>query len=283
MASWQASWSGARRWWVEDTPRPVRWTVYICLPLGLLLLIAGVYGDSQQWWEGYSFATNLVSSLTSLLFGVPTALIVLSHLSLAQAEAANRRAVQKRARLSARAFHEAVMGGLFGDTELEAERLISDALDGNRDLGRHIPDSGNTEQELTSDELHSCRAKASERDRLMAQVLRSSGGDLSAWLNSIVLRWTSLERDLRPRLEEIGLPWLEPHVDREVRAAVRAIEERNTGRPFRKLADDFRWRQPLTWGSVRERCSEDIDTTKHLFRALRRVVLWLPTFDDLGT
>ncbi|SEE69370.1 hypothetical protein SAMN05428938_8132 [Streptomyces sp. KS_5] len=75
-----------RRWW-KDTPDPVRWVAYICLPLGALTLGLGVYGDGHGWWDHRGFLTNLMPSFTSLLFGVPTALFVLGGLGDAQNQA----------------------------------------------------------------------------------------------------------------------------------------------------------------------------------------------------
>jgi hypothetical protein len=269
---------------VDDTPKAVRWTVYICVPLGLLLLAAGIYGDSRQWWEGHSYVTNLVSSFTSLLFGVPTALIALSHLSMAQAEAANRKAVQKRARMAVQGFRAAVMGGLDACDDNEAMSKISDALGGNRELSRLVPADVNPDQQLTPEESRSLRETASERQRLMEQVLLHGRTDFTGWIADIVHRWTSLDRDVRPRLEEVGLSWMSPFGYREVRLAIRALEEHNTGLVFIDLSSDTVWRgQVRTWGTVLERFDDEIDNTRQLFRALRRLVLWLKEIDDAGS
>lgn len=75
-----------RHWW-RDTPSSVRWVAGVCLPLGTLAVALGIYGDSHRWWNDRAFLTNLTSGLTSLLFGVPTALFVLSSLGAAQAQA----------------------------------------------------------------------------------------------------------------------------------------------------------------------------------------------------
>jgi hypothetical protein len=44
----------------------------------------GLWGDAHHWWDDRSFLTNLLSSFTGLLVGVPFALVVLSHLGAMQ-------------------------------------------------------------------------------------------------------------------------------------------------------------------------------------------------------
>ncbi|GAA4090678.1 hypothetical protein GCM10022233_87500 [Streptomyces shaanxiensis] len=73
--------------YAELCGRSQTWSSYVCLPLGALGL--GIYGDSHHWWDNRGFLTNLISSLSSLLFGVPTALFVLGSLGEAQAASVN--------------------------------------------------------------------------------------------------------------------------------------------------------------------------------------------------
>ncbi len=62
--------------WSETSPSS-RWVTYVSVPLGTCMAVLGLIGDSHGWWENRSFLTNLLSSTTSVLFGIPTALIVL--------------------------------------------------------------------------------------------------------------------------------------------------------------------------------------------------------------
>ncbi|MFC6060556.1 hypothetical protein ACFP50_35715, partial [Streptomyces pratens] len=62
-----------------------------------------------NWWEGHGFLLSLASSLTSLRFGVPTALLVLSHLGNAQADARQTRRARALAVDEIREFREALV------------------------------------------------------------------------------------------------------------------------------------------------------------------------------
>ncbi|MCX4725986.1 hypothetical protein [Streptomyces sp. NBC_01306] len=76
----------------RETPSVTRRLCVVMPATGGLLIAVGLAGDAKGWWEGYSFLTNLVSSLTGLMFAVPFALVVLSRLSETHAELAERRA-----------------------------------------------------------------------------------------------------------------------------------------------------------------------------------------------
>ncbi|MFE7935612.1 hypothetical protein ACFU6S_44220 [Streptomyces sp. NPDC057456] len=79
-----------RTWW-RETPTLVRnWTT-VLLPTGVILFVLGLIGDQKGFWEDRSFLTNLVSSLTALMFGVPLALHFLGRLGAAQETAAATR------------------------------------------------------------------------------------------------------------------------------------------------------------------------------------------------
>lgn len=76
----------ARRWWTS-TPRLIRRSSLVLLLLGSALVCAGLWLDHIDGWDGHDFLINLVSSLTSLCFGVPAAILIFSHLGNAQDEA----------------------------------------------------------------------------------------------------------------------------------------------------------------------------------------------------
>lgn len=79
-----------RTWW-RSTPNAVRYWTYGLVPTGLLLTGVGLYGDTAKWWERWSYVGNLVTSATTASFGVPTALLILTHLGASMEEARQRR------------------------------------------------------------------------------------------------------------------------------------------------------------------------------------------------
>ncbi len=56
-----------------------------------------VAGGQAGFWSSKPFLTNVFSSLTAALFGVPLALVVLQRLGMTQAEAVNARAARRLA------------------------------------------------------------------------------------------------------------------------------------------------------------------------------------------
>ncbi|MDW6061303.1 hypothetical protein SAZ11_28940 [Streptomyces sp. FXJ1.4098] len=220
MWSW-FSWTGRVKAWWRDTPIAIRWVAYVCVPLGFLAVGLGVYGDGHHWWDDRSFLTNLASSFTSLLFGVPTALIALSHLSAVQAEASDRRSARNRAEVAVREFRYALMHG-FRDAATRSQRSLAEALMRLDQVNRELMLA------LSQSNADLVQQKYQERDAAMSQLLDSGfrlGSErFEAWLEEISIAWHRLDREIRPRLEELGLRWMEPRAYLVVRKAVVALE-----------------------------------------------------------
>ncbi|MGA5452365.1 hypothetical protein ACPCVO_37595 [Streptomyces umbrinus] len=107
-----------RTWW-RETPALVRnWTTAL-LPSGVILFVMGLIGDQKGFWEGRSFLTNLASSLTALMFGVPLALHFLGRLSAAQ-EMATATRDWRRWAASAASDLEAEVIAVLGCTSVQA-------------------------------------------------------------------------------------------------------------------------------------------------------------------
>ncbi|MGW4086973.1 hypothetical protein ACWEGS_28475 [Streptomyces sp. NPDC004822] len=193
-------WAGRLRAWWQDTPVAVRWVAYIGIPLGCVTVGLGVYGDSHHWWDGRSFLTNLVSSFASLLFGVPTALVVLTHLSGMQAEAMERRAVQRSARQAIGQFERALLVGIKPHDLDEARSALERAVNASHTYRDHLLDR----RRAHLGSLEAYRARQAAFD----EHLNLSGMPYQLWLAEISTRWKRLDTELRPRLEEVGLWWL---------------------------------------------------------------------------
>jgi len=119
--------SALRREWGTLHPR-LRPTVVALLTAGTVLAALGAVGDGAGVWSRFPFLTNLASSLTGALFGLPVALVVVQRLLQAQTEANDRAAAW---RLAVRSVHhmriEAVtLSGADADgTIAELTRLVA--------------------------------------------------------------------------------------------------------------------------------------------------------------
>jgi len=91
---------GLRREWAALHPR-LRPAVVALLSAGAVLAVLGAAGDAAGLWSRFPFLTNLASSLTGALFGLPVALVVVQRLLQAQTEANDRAAAWRLAGQSA--------------------------------------------------------------------------------------------------------------------------------------------------------------------------------------
>ncbi|MFI5593142.1 hypothetical protein ACIA5G_49405 [Amycolatopsis sp. NPDC051758] len=101
---------------------------------GAVLLGLEWWGDQARFWSSKPFVTNVFSSLTAALFGVPLALIVLQRLGVTQAEAVEARAARRLAAKVVRDLAPALHPGPSSDLLaaeaglLKVERAAQEAI-----------------------------------------------------------------------------------------------------------------------------------------------------------
>ncbi|MFF3639062.1 hypothetical protein [Streptomyces sp. NPDC002250] len=225
----QRWWERFELWW-ETTPRLIRRISAVLLVLGCLLICLGLWLDHIHGWVGHEFLINLVSSFTSLCFGVPTALLVFSHLGNAQEEARQTMRARIHARQAVREFSRTV---------LEPFGLLSLEELSNR-LGRLREELAPVRLMRWNDPARFLildQARAAFRD-LLAEM--DHGGvslpfsdrgardlhereRLKDWRNLIQAQWKILSTEVRPRVTDYELPWLEARVEAETTRAVEAL------------------------------------------------------------
>ncbi|MFJ7191456.1 hypothetical protein [Streptomyces bacillaris] len=188
----------------------------IMLVLGLALLAFGLVADAHGWWQGHEFATNVASSVTSLCFGVPAALLVFSHLGQAQ-EGARERAQARAQALHAAAEFEAVLLAPFAAADLAqletGLREASQALQATREGGLDV-DERNRRREVFFNKLHILLPsvtfarpydgpRAMQRDKGQRDVMRK-------WQTQVQSQSRILDEEVRPRVLASGSAWLTP-------------------------------------------------------------------------
>jgi hypothetical protein len=69
----------------RSTSTAVKIVFFVLLVLGSVMLVLGAKGDATGFWADRPFLTNVFSSLTAAMFGIPIALAVLHQIAAAQA------------------------------------------------------------------------------------------------------------------------------------------------------------------------------------------------------
>ncbi|SFL69535.1 hypothetical protein [Streptomyces pini] len=229
----------ARRWW-RSTPSLIRRFSVVLLILGVVLAGTGLWLDRTNWWEGHGFFANLVSSLTSLCFGVPTALLVLSHLGETQAHARQTQRVKDYARNEIHEFQVALTKAfnVTDTTELAARvRTLSTGLHQFRQLAViDGPTAARFFQTLnallalgrgpTRSYRPSTNFGALSRDRWQWRRIET-------WHVRVETQWRVLSEEVRPKILECGLRWLPRSPAAEAEQAMRRLLDEDGRNPWR--------------------------------------------------
>ncbi|MGW9022696.1 hypothetical protein ACWGQ5_00350 [Streptomyces sp. NPDC055722] len=213
----------------------MRTVVWICVPLGVLGIVLGVYGDAHGWWEHRSFLTNLTSSLTSVMFGIPTVLLLLGYLASAQAEALQRQQIRRRARRELESFLGVLLDPFnaltrqgLGD-DLKRLRQAAEAVDACLEP-RTMP-RGTVSLEEWRSWFERVFALEGAYQQLLRDVVSSANWarELNSmrwhqWANDLRTHWNVLDQDVRPQVMECDEQWLSPVDSARVRDALAQLE-----------------------------------------------------------
>lgn len=292
-------------WWA-DTPRPVRWTVYTAVPIGGGTLALGVVGDTRDWWKDHEFLTNLMSSFTGLLLGVPFALVVLSHLGAMQADAAVRRSAIRRGREAAIRFQETCLRGFTRSVAFHALNDLgnlrrADAILRTKlrelmtlleptptTLGRVSPNMQTRIDVRTFGVLEAFEDRAEIIDEMFSAA---NSRQRNAWLAEVAQEWSRLDRDVRPRLEEVGGRWMMPETYEALRKSGKQLDNlstpammplRRTLQVFAVPEDGIPGPSPEVLLRAAEKIKEDSDATLEVIRALLAVLRALPEVEQVA-
>ncbi|WP_329167537.1 hypothetical protein OHB49_45340 (plasmid) [Streptomyces sp. NBC_01717] len=134
-----------------------------------------------------------------------------------QAEAMERRAVQRSARKAAAEFERALLAGFkapdFAGATVGINQAVLASI-GYRDRVRDV--RGRFRGSLDA---------YAARKRAFDEHLNLGGLDYHIWLTEIATRWHRLDSEVRPRLDETGLHWLAMHSYVVFRDNVRKLQD----------------------------------------------------------
>ncbi|NYV73380.1 hypothetical protein [Streptomyces sp. UH6] len=195
--------------------------------------------DHIDWWEGRSFLVNLASGFTSLCFGVPTALLVLTPVSNALADARLANRADNHARSEVEELQRGFMS-IFNAADLqELETKIAQALRALHPLNtRRDPEGSYTAAffDIFNDILRLGRGPT--RNYRAPANFESLARDhwqwrrVEAWHVRLGGQWRVINEEVRPRLIECGVAWYGP--DHQAQLAMkRLLDEADTRSPWR--------------------------------------------------
>ncbi|MEU9481141.1 hypothetical protein [Streptomyces sp. NPDC048191] len=275
-------------WW-RRKPGSIRWAVFTCLPAGIVLLALGWYGDGHGWWNNRAFVTNVVSSFTGLMFGIPFAVLVLSRLSKDQAEAAAREESIAQARTAVDEFFGAWWTGIKRADARTMNDRVGEWRAANRQLLQILRLSETGPRDI--DERRQTAAQidqfVQERDAARAAVFDT--GRRSEWITLIVRSWRRLDEDVRPQMQRAGLPWISSAANVALHDAFRQFEaielDNGVGNRLRRarmfapphVPDDQGWLQ------AKKLLEAEAEAEAAVALALRDVVKNLDRIERIGS
>jgi hypothetical protein len=166
----------------DYTPTWLRWLSLMMWLAGLVLVVLGSIGDSHGFWSSRPFQTNLVSSFTGALFGIPFVLVILQQITNAQADRQQARAAQ---RLAARVSRE----------------MLNAALDMVQD-----PPAAMTALSELAEREDQQRLDPDKEGRAWANMIKPCD-EFDKAGEKLWERWDSLQGAVHDRILEVGGRW----------------------------------------------------------------------------
>ena len=163
--------------------------------LGVLALIVGVWGDTTGWWASFDFLANLMSSVTSALFGVPFALVVIGYITASQGHERERREVTRQA------------AGLANELASDARQLILGTPAQVGALAVALRQAREALEALASGQEADGRTVG--RAYALWHKVVSPRPTTQRSFDRILDTWRALKDDARPRLAQAGVAWLD--------------------------------------------------------------------------
>ncbi|MFK4123693.1 hypothetical protein [Streptomyces longwoodensis] len=206
----------ARRWWVS-APAVIRRSTLVLLVLGSALVCTGLWLDHIHGWTGHEFLINLVSSLTSLCFGVPAALLVFSHLGNAQEEARQKERARAYATHEVQEFKQTLLQPFSAadlDDLVDQASTLRDDLRSLRLMHRGDPRYGPVLEGINTRWNSMLPGGPEPRDELAS---------MERWRHRVQNQWKILNDEVRPRAVDFNLPWLPTQSNADAGQAVNGL------------------------------------------------------------
>lgn len=213
------------------TTRPIRIAVTILMGLGMILLIVGVLGDIEKWWNELPFSSNILAGFTGALIGVPFVLLILGRMTAHQSEEMERRTARWLQQKAASDLC-AIAGRIYVDGAPNEARLCElrraiEALDGASSEIRQTTSRVHggllqipPETQVSQEDLAILVQQSRKCSALLDQVVDLALATLIDWhefpdvWSEILMQWEFLDHDVKPRSLAAGHQWIKPQTHR---------------------------------------------------------------------
>ncbi|WP_405724462.1 hypothetical protein OG885_00850 [Streptomyces sp. NBC_00028] len=187
-------------WW-SQTPRQIQLFTYVLVPVGITLFALGLVLDYTGWWDGHEFLLNVVSSLTGLCFGGPTAVLLFNHLAHTQNEARQNAQTRQRAAEEVAVFEQALLSPFTSPTLADLTVDATELLDKANAIHLLRPDDARDQAVADfMDSLRTLLVPASGRPLTTLRSLSRFSDELAMakrWRAQIVNSWSTLHDQVR--------------------------------------------------------------------------------------
>lgn len=202
--------------WTSISPGS-RYVLVVCWLFGLVIIGIGVNGDSNGWWSERPFITNLVSSITGALIGIPFALVVLQKLTASETGRAEQRRVKSLTLRFAQDLIDAADGLVVsGKTtvQLRSEAALA------AQAAREVPCPDGFSRSIHMDTLLSGISGVS---RLAAECLTPELEAGRHW-SRLKVQWDFMQDHIRIRLLEFGHRWIDTELSNKAQSRFQALD-----------------------------------------------------------
>ncbi|TDD98099.1 hypothetical protein [Actinomadura rubrisoli] len=203
-------------WSNLDSLMKVTWvTLWI---IGAILVFLGLWGDNTGFWEGKSFSTNLISSMTGAAFGIPLALIFLQGLTARQTELLEMHSAK---RLAHQVAQEIVQNSIeLMPSGIEEVENVSENLAAMSSEIREIAKDRHDQEEASR--IHQ---ELSNIVTNWHQLCIIPGGTATEGLYEIEQQWSYFKQEVYARIVEIKGAWIEPSLQSNIDKSIAKLKQ----------------------------------------------------------
>ena len=185
--------------------------------VGFVLLVLGIRGDSNGWWNDRPFLVNVISGLTGACFGIPLVLVVLNRISETVSMQAERQSVLRLAATSCSDLSQAISNG-YGDM-LTWVTTVNQLQEAARSIYNQAQSA--SELQYGSEEY---QERVYDWHFIMSRTYNNYFGKIRTFFEvknwgTIAAEWQAV-KILSPRLRELGCSWITPTQEYEFDMAV---------------------------------------------------------------